>query len=314
MPEPAAAQAAGRRFIIDGPSRSVPTMRHGENPDTVFEHDSALGRWSIVLRRVHPALRGMVTQLWHGAGRVVYQRDRILPRAQSYLLINLGPSQYMVLAGQPEIRVAFDDIWFSGISEWPIDTEAPHGNVLVGVAFAARGAASLLPMPQSEVANRTGSFADLFGRGALHLRERLLETGDASLRLALVEQWLLGICVSGRHIHPLVDWATRRLAECGGQLRTAELARDAGVSRKHLAGLFREQVGLAPKTLARIHRFQRALGALGENRVVDWSELADRCGYYDQSHLIHDFRQFAGMSPADFARRAQPDAGSVVLR
>jgi AraC-like DNA-binding protein len=290
------------------------TMRPDDPDITVFEHDSALGRWSLVLRRVHPALRGVVTQLWHGAGRVAYQRDRILPRAQSYLLINLGPPQYMVLAGPPEIRVAFDDIWFSGISEHPIDTEAPHGNVLLGVAFAARGAASLLPMPQAGLANRTGSFAELFGRGALELRERLLETGDVAGRLALVEDWLLDICVSGRHIHPLIDWATRRLAESGGRMRTAELARDAGVSRKHLAGLFRDQVGLAPKTLARIHRFQRALGALNVECAVDWSELADRCGYYDQSHLIHDFRQFAGMSPADFARRAQPDAGSVVLR
>lgn len=294
-------------------------MQRGDPNTTVFEHDSALGRWSIALRRPHPALRGIVAQLWHGAGRVAYQRDRILPRAQSYLLINLGPPQYMVLAGEPEVRVPFDDIWYSGISELPIDTEAPHGSVLLGVAFAARGAASLLPMPLADVANRTGSFSDLVGEGAMRLRERLLETRDAPTRLAIVEAWLLDICVSGRHIHPLVDWATRRLAECGGQLRTAELARDAGVSRKHLAGLFREQVGLAPKTLARIHRFQRALGALErsdmrERPAVDWSDLAARCGYYDQSHLIHDFRQFAGMSPADFARRAQPDAGSVVLR
>ena len=294
-------------------------MRHGDPHTTVFEHDSALGRWSIVLRTPHPALGGIVSQLWHGAGRVNYRRDRILPRAQSYLLINLGPPQYMVLAGDPDVRVPFDDIWYSGISELPIDTEAPHGNVLLGVAFAARGAASLLPMPIAHVANRTGSFADLVGRDALHLRERLLETPDASTRLAIVEAWLLDICVSGRHIHPLVDWATRRLAECGGDLRTSELARDAGVSRKHLAGLFRDQVGLAPKTLARIHRFQRALGALDrtrtvEHRAIDWSDLAARCGYYDQSHLIHDFRQFAGLSPADFARRAQPDAGSIVLR
>jgi AraC-like DNA-binding protein len=289
-------------------------MRQGDPNTTVFEHDSALGRWSIVLRAPHPALHGIVAQLWHGAGRVNYRRDRILPRALSYLLINLGPPQYMVLAGEPEVRVPFDDIWYSGISELPIDTEAPHGNVLLGVAFAARGAASLLPMPLAEVANRTGSFADLVGRGALELRERLLETREAATRLDIVEGWLLDVCVSGRHIHPLVDWATRRLAECGGQLRTAELARDAGVSRKHLAGLFRDQVGLAPKTLARIHRFQRALGAFDRERTIDWSDLAARCGYYDQSHLIHDFRQFAGMSPADFARRAQPDAGSVVLR
>ncbi|MEO8461417.1 MAG: helix-turn-helix domain-containing protein [Dokdonella sp.] len=285
-----------------------------DSQTTVFEHDSALGCWSVAMRRVHPALRGIVCQLWHGAGRVAYQRDRILPRAQSYLLINLGPPQYMVLAGTPEIRVVFDDIWYSGISEVPIDCEAPHGNVLLGVAFSATGAAALLPQSQSALANRTGSFADLFGVGALALRERLLETPDAVRRLAVVEQWLLDICVSGRHVHPLVDWAVRRIAASGGHVRTAQLASDAGISRKHLAGLFRDKVGLTPKSIARIHRFQRALDAVQVNRTVDWSELADRCGYYDQSHLIHDFQQFAGMSPGEFARQAQPDLGSVVLR
>ena len=281
---------------------------------TSVEHESPLGRWGIVLRRVHPALSGIVTQLWHGAGRVAYKRDRILPRAQSYLLINLGPPQYMVLRGEPEIRVAFDDIWFSGISDIPIDTEAPHGNVLLGVAFTACGAASLLGLPQCEIANRTGSFADLFGRAAFDLRNRLLEFSDAASRLQLAEEWLLSNCVSGRHIHPLVAWATRRLAESGGKLRTAELARDAGCSRKHIAGLFRDRVGLAPKMLARIHRFQNALVCISADHQVDWSELATHCGYYDQAHLIHDFRQFAGLAPSEFVRRARPDAGSIVLR
>jgi AraC-like DNA-binding protein len=278
------------------------------------EHDSPLGRWRLVLRRVHPALRGIITQLWHGAGRVAYQRDRILPRAQSYLLINLGPPQYMMLKDDPEIRVAFDDIWFSGISDIPIDTEAPHGNVLLGVAFTPCGAASLLGMPQHELANRTGSFADLFGREALYLRARLLEVSDATSRLALTEEWLLDKCVSGRHIHPLVAWAIHRLAESGGRLRTAQLAHDAGCSRKHIAGLFRDRVGLAPKTLARIHRFQNALARISDHGEVDWTGLANDCGYYDQAHLIHDFRQFAGLTPVEFVRRARPDAGSIVLR
>ncbi len=281
---------------------------------TVAEHDSQLGRWTIVSRAVHPALRGVVTQLWHGAGRVAYQRDRILPRAQSYLLINLGPPQFMVLPGEPELRVAFDDIWFSGISERPIDTEAPRGSVLLGVAFTASGASSMLPMPQHEIANRTGSFADLVGREARILRDRLLDIPDAATRLRVAEAWLLDACVSGRNIHPLVTWATNMLARSGGRLQTAQLADFAGCSRKHLAGLFRDSVGLAPKTLARIHRFHGAVATIGDLRPVDWSELAADCGYYDQSHLIHDFRQFAGLTPTEYVRCAQPDAISIVLR
>ena len=288
--------------------------RRFDSANTVAEHDSALGRWTITSRRIHPALRGAVTQLWQGAGRVAYQRDRILPRAQSYLLINLGPPQYLVLRGNPEIRVAFDDIWFSGISDLPIDTEAPHGSVLLGVAFTAPGAATLLRMPLHEVANRTGSFADLVGASALRLREQLLDLDDSGDRLALVEAWLLDRCVSGERIHPLVSWAVRCLADSGGQARTGALAREAGCSRKHLAGLFRDQVGLAPKTLARIHRFHAVVADIGSAPVVDWSEVACRFGYYDQSHLVHEFRQFACLTPRDYLACARPDGVSIVLR
>lgn len=281
---------------------------------TVVRHESPLGRWSIVSRRVHPALRNVATQIWHGAGRVAYRRDRILPRAQSYLLINLGPPQYMVLGGDPEIRVAFDDIWFSGISEFPIDTEAPDGSVLLGVAFTPCGAATLLRIPQHQIANHTGSFADLVGREARVLRERLLDIADPAARLHLVEAWLLDACVSGRNIHPLVAWAAQLLASSGGSVPMAQLAKDAGCSRKHLAGLFRDRVGLAPKTLARIHRFHRTAAAIPGYGTSGFGQLAADFGYYDQSHLIRDFRQFAGLTPTEFARCAQPDALSIVLR
>lgn len=279
---------------------------------TTYRHDSALGLWSIALRRPHPALRHHVTQFWHGAGRVAYQRDRILPCAQSYLLINLGAPQYMILPGPPELRVPFDDLWFSGLYEGPIECEAPHGSVLLGVAFSATGAASLLPWSQSELANRTGPLEDLIGIAARRLRERLLDLADIGARLDLVEDWLLETCMTGRSIHPLVHWATRRIAETGGQVRAEALAREAGCSRKHLTGVFSAQVGLPPKAIARIHRFQRAVGDLSAGRA--WADLAADCGYYDQSHLIRDFQQFARMSPAQFAQQARPDATSVVVR
>lgn len=278
----------------------------------VHRHDSALGSWDVALRRPHPALRQHIAQLWHGAGQVNYQRDRILPQARSYLLINLGPPQYLFLPGPPELRVVFDDIWFSGLHEGPIETAAPQGSVLLGVAFGASGAASLLPWSQGELANRTGPLQDLIGSAALRLRERLLDTASVAARLDLVEDWLLDICVSGRSVHPLVHWTLARIHQSGGRVRAEELAREAGCSRKYLGSVVSRTVGLPPKSLARIHRFQHALNRLGTTR--DWAELAADCGYYDQSHLIRDFQQFSGLAPAAFLRSAQPDPGSVVVR
>jgi AraC-like DNA-binding protein len=286
----------------------------GQATITMYQHASELGAWSIAMRRPHPALRRHVAQFWHGAGRVAYQRDRILPRAQSYLLINLGPPQYMILPGPPEVRVVFDDLWFSGLYEGPIETEAPHGSVLLGVAFSASGAASLLPWSQAELINRTGSLEDLIGSSARELRDRLLHMDSVEQRLDLVEDWLLERSMSGRHIHPLVHWALQRIAESSGQMRADDLAREAGCSRKHLSGVLSRQVGLPPKSLARIHRFQNALNRLQTTTSPAWAEFATDCGYYDQSHLIRDFNQFTGMPPAEFARQGRPDPGSVVVR
>jgi len=280
----------------------------------VFRHDSPLGRWTITTLTPHALLHGIVRSIWQGEGRVAYARDRILPGGQSYLLVNLGAPQYLIDARAAERRIPFDDAWFCGISERPIDAEAPHGSIVVGVELTTTGAAALWPSPQAEHANLIGPLENLLGPKAAGLRERLLNTASAAERLLLVEDWLLTRCVSGRRIHPLVHWATQRLADSGGGIRTAALAKDAGVSRKHLVTLFSREVGLPPKTLARVHRFRRALDASRSEPACSWSEIADACGYYDQAHLIHDFQQFAGMPPAALARLAMPDSASIVLR
>jgi transcriptional regulator GlxA family with amidase domain len=94
-----------------------------------------------------------------------------------------------------------------------------------------------------------------------------------------------------------------------------ELAVKTGFTRKHLGSLFRQQVGLTPKSLARVHRFRCALALLDRaNGQVPWAALADQCGFYDQSHLINEFRRFTGFSPVELARRDRPDSSSIVLR
>jgi AraC-like DNA-binding protein len=279
----------------------------------VIAHESSLGSWTLQMLDFHSALRGIVTHIWFADGKVAYGRDRILPRASSFLLINLGPPQYMIVAGKREARVPFGDIWFSGIGDMPIDTEAPFGSRIVGVAFTEIGAAAFLRIPQHLVANRTGSFEDLVGADARRLHQRLLNTPDSVDCLRLTESFLLGRIASGFNVHPLVNWAARLIATSSGRLRTGHLVRESGISRKHLSRLFREHVGLLPTTLARIHRFQNALQSVATRGPVDWSEVALDAGYYDQPHMVNEFRELSGLTPLQLARCARPDANSVVL-
>ena len=277
-------------------------------------NDNALGRWFVDLCPPGPALAPLVDMLWYGEGRVLYERDRILPSGGAYLLINLGPTQYRIDAGPPERRVPFADIWYSGPHTGPIDTEAPHGNAMLGVALKPNGSHAWLGVQAEALAQTTLSLADVVGESATLLRERLLDCRDSATRFALVEDWLLRRLNPRRRTHDAVTWSLARIVASGGQTTVAELARDTGFSRKHLAALFAEQVGLSPKTFARVQRFRAALQMLEGAERVPWGELAARCGYFDQSHLVRDFHAFCGFAPGEFLQHTRADATSIVLR
>ena len=109
---------------------------------------------------------------------------------------------------------------------------------------------------------------------------------------------------AGRLTDPLIGAALDAIDRSGGGLRIETLADGLGVSRQHLSAHFRAKVGLTPKMYARICRFRRATDSLAQQQphATDWARLAQDCGYFDQSHLIHDFQEFSGSTPESFLR------------
>ena len=89
----------------------------------------------------------------------------------------------------------------------------------------------------------------------------------------------------------------------------AQLAAEVGWSHKHLIARFRRQVGLRPKTAARLVRFDGVLGRLDERRGLDWGLVALEAGYADQAHLIREFHQFTGTTPTEFLAQTTPPGG-----
>ena len=73
---------------------------------------------------------------------------------------------------------------------------------------------------------------------------------------------------------------------------------------KRFVRRFRDQIGLTPKRFARVRRLQRLLGAVARDAGVEWAEAAAEHGYYDQAHLIHDFRELTGITPTAYRPRA----------
>jgi transcriptional regulator GlxA family with amidase domain len=89
----------------------------------------------------------------------------------------------------------------------------------------------------------------------------------------------------------------KRLCQSDGRLRVDELARDAGYSRRHLTARFRAEYGLAPKTAARVMRFERARALVARPEPPALARIAAACGYADQAHMNREWRALAGASP-----------------
>lgn len=164
------------------------------------------------------------------------------------------------------------------------------------------GARLLLGVPMRELARTSVALEDLLGPEAGELEERLHGSSSWGERFGLIEQWLARRLHAAAPPPPDVRWAWARLDATHGRATVGELAASLGCSRKHLAARFREHVGLPPKMIARIARFQRAAELVLSPAAPSLDEVAFACGYYDQSHLDRDFRDFAATTPTAYRR------------
>lgn len=175
----------------------------------------------------------------------------------------------------------------------------PGPSRCVQVDLTPLGARRLLGLPMQELSNRSVPLDAVLGREAEELAERLSEASGWPARFALIESALLRRLDRGRDVPPGVEWAWRRLAATAGAVSIGSLGGELGWSRRRLAASFREEVGLTPKTAARVLRFAAMLDRLRAAPRTAWAEVALDHGYFDQSHLVRDVRRFAGVTPTE---------------
>jgi AraC-like DNA-binding protein len=172
----------------------------------------------------------------------------------------------------------------------------------VQIDFTPMGARLLLGVPMRELARTSVALEDVLGPEARELEERLHEASSWEERFGLIERVLARRLRAAPPPPPDVRWAWARLVATHGRATVGELTASLGCSRKHLAARFREHVGLPPKSVARITRFRRAAELLVSPAAPSLDEVAFACGYYDQSHLDRDFRDFAATTPTAYRR------------
>ena len=225
------------------------------------------------------------------AALFVYECDRDMPRVsiprpEIDVVVRFGPSTPSGL-----------DVHAMGVRQTVHRKLIRRGQRTVTARLHLGATEAVLGVSASAVAGRIVALEDLWGAGATRvLSDRLAGAHDTADAAAILESSIaqrLAIA-NGRR-------APARLAlDAAARLTSANVnavAADLGVSERHLRRVFRETVGVSPKAFARLTRFNRALGVARDDGQASWAGIAAAAGYYDQAHLIAEFRAIAGVTP-----------------
>lgn len=191
----------------------------------------------------------------------------------------------------------------AGLHDRQVTTEHDGWSHGLQINLAPPVARRVLGVPLHTLAQRVIPLDDVLGEP--NLADRLHDSGDWPTRFRLVDALLRRRLAAAEPPSDGVLWAWRRLAVTHGRVRIGALGSELGWSRKRIVARFRDEVGVTPKTFARLLRFEHARSLAEADANRDWRRLAFECGYYDQSHLINEFRAITGRTPETFFQDAQ---------
>jgi len=262
---------------------------------------------SFQTARPSPLLSGFVKQYWAiedclpSGDRHI---QRIVPNGLTELTFYFGnkpgtldekrhPSDHALLSGH--LRNYYDIVVTGKLS-------------MFSVSFQPFGACRFFHIPASEFYNVTVPLNLLLKNQEAELESRLNDTESFNGRIQVMETFLLSRLKTGRK-----DWETNRILHtlsliniAKGMITVEALASAVCLGRKQFERTFTTCVGASPKQFLRTVRFQHSLYQKQKNKELMLTELAYRCGYFDQSHMIADYKSFSGKTPSQYFSECEP--------
>ena len=251
-----------------------------------------------------PALAPLIERVWTLEGHASMLRGAlqpVLPDGRPELILHLGDRFDRIPEGGPAERQ--DDLIFAGQMTSQLVLRPTGAIKVLGLRFEPFGASALFRVPQHELAGLTLDLAAISPPLARALR-RVQETASSLAFAAVAAQQALLPFLSHVKPDPRIRHAVNQITRRHGVVSIDRISTATGLTRRHLERQFRQQVGVGPKRLARISRFQHALQLLDSTDSTQRGTLtAAACGYADQAHFIRDFKDLAGCPPTEHLLR-----------
>jgi AraC-like DNA-binding protein len=249
-------------------------------------------------------------------------RERHLPGAEVPMVLNFGASHTRVDPRSESGPQRLDHAWVTGLQTHHHLSDAIGERRFMVVRFTPLGAHLFLRLSMDSLTDRAIPLEQVDRRIASLVSDHVMVARGWAERFDAMER-LIGSRVARYAVPPHIERAWNGLVRTRGQAPVGSLAADAGCSHRRLIQQFRTWIGLPPKRVAMLLRFSRSIDAVTRKGLGDslcrpylessappdgggpgarWAHVAAECGYFDQSHFIHEFRAFAGATPSALFR------------
>ena len=266
-------------------------------PTRIREHQLADSVLRVAERETHPRCarfsRGLYGYEERSPGALARSE---FANANVVMILEIGPP---LRVSNSERAARHAGGFVAGIHDGPTRTEHEGYQAGVQLNLPPLAARLLFDAPLSEIAHRSVSATDVLPRSKREVVSRLGELSTWEARLDAVE----GLLATASEAHKPAGfaelaWAIDRIEQTAGGVRVRALARELGWSERRLQRSFAEHIGVAPKLYARLVRFEALMARVRRSGDASWAGAALALGYFDQSHLVRDVQQFAGVTPS----------------
>jgi len=268
---------------------------------------------------VDSPLNGLVDVLWYfdtSSGKLSHVRqnskEKVLPTGTFEFVFNLSNDRIHVYGyDDPEHPIELSGAIICGVHSRYFLLDSERNGRVVGAHFKPGGIYPLLRQSAAELTNRHINLEEIFGPSAGLFRRGLALLNTEEAIFNALEGFLVKLINPRKIISPSVA----RLLEAwevNPFCKPSPGPHELNITQKGLIGAFKRQVGLTPKKYSCVLRFQAVLKEIESGQVINWADIALRCGYYDQAHFGRDFRSFSGFSPGEYRARVGPNPNHVV--
>lgn len=264
----------------------------------------------------HPLLKGYIEKMWlfESSGKMPTDDLKlVVPNGHIKLTVAFQNGIVAKMNGQ-SFTSKEQNINLTGLMDVPVilDVEKDVATGTIVVEFNPQGAYRFFNLKFNDIANNIHPFTDILGTTAKQLEEQISNVESVAGKISLLQNFLLKQFTMQTE-DSIFEYCVSKITSAKGKITIKELEKKTGYSSRWLNMKFADKLGISPKNLSTIIRFNQYYNALANNNEMDFMQNAFYDHYYDQSHFLKEFKRFTGLSHSGFAN-ATNDFGKLFYK